>query len=467
MSVIMKHHFIEMSAVFVFFFLISTTYCEKLLVEKHTTVEIACPFTPKSWYYDASTLIAFGRDVHPKYTSTYSITDTCNLKIFDFTDADQGPYMCQEVLAGEYQQHTVIVNLCNIPEKISYLSYETNQNSSGPERNILCTVDTITQYSDHIYYKAVIGIFKIQTIQQTVIDRNKETINGSLMVYKCLTLNADKCVINNNTFQLKVEWISSYEKTKKTQTNETQVYVYTCKCNVSNMEENLQCNKTFKIYYSNKTMYLRDSKNVSTGYYECAIDENDAFQNIILSSDMELVRNFQGYLLIGVSIVCGMVLIGVFSICIMKVLNKVKNNAENIVRHHESQNLPMEGYSSIERRRRIQVGQKVSYTASRVSRSSTSNERGHGLVEEPAVIANGTRNQKPGVSNGNQTLQEPFLRNQTNRKTNTETHILNYIEVQFNNDTMSPKFHIHGSENRTSYADIDISIKAANLVMMK
>lgn len=82
---------------------------------------------------------------------------------------------------------------------------------------------------------------------------------------------------------------SSYEKTQKTPTNETQVYVYTCKSDGSNMEKKLQCNKTFKIYYSNKTIYLTDSKHISTGYYECAIDENDAFQNITSSSDMELV----------------------------------------------------------------------------------------------------------------------------------------------------------------------------------
>ncbi|XP_076105841.1 uncharacterized protein LOC143074179 [Mytilus galloprovincialis] len=287
--------------------------------------------------------------------------------------------MCQGVLAGEYKQQKFIVSLCNVPEKMSYFLDETNRNTSGPARNLLCTDDTSTQHNYHIYYKAVIGIFKIQAIQQTVVYKSKETINGSLIEYNCLTLNTDKCVIHNNTYQLRVEWTSSYEKTQKTPTNETQVYVYTCKSNGSKMEENLQCNKTFKIYYSNKTIYLTDSKHVSTGYYECAIDENDAFQNIISSSDMELVRNYEVYLFIGVSIFCGMVLIGVFSFCVVKVLNKAKNNAENIVRHHESQNLPMEGYSSIERSRFIQVGQTVSYTASRVSRSSTSNERRHGL----------------------------------------------------------------------------------------
>ncbi|VDI69721.1 Hypothetical predicted protein [Mytilus galloprovincialis] len=315
---------------------------------------------------------------------------------------------------------------------MSYFLDETNRNTSGPARNFLCTDDTSTQNNYHIYYKAVIGIFKIQAIQQTVVYKSKETINGSLIEYNCLTLNTDKCVIHNNTYQLQVEWTSSYEKTQKTPTNETQVYVYTCKSNGSNMEENLQCNKTFKIYYSNKTIYLMDSKHVSTGYYECAIDENDAFQNITSSSDMELV-----------------------------ILNKAKNNAENIVRHHESQNLPMEGYSSIERSRFIQVGQTVSYTASRVSRSSTSNERRHGL--EPAVISNRTRNQNQRVSNEKQNLQESFLRNQTNGITNIDKHILNYTEVQFDNNTLSPKFYIHGSENRTPYADIDLSIKAAPL----
>lgn len=54
-------------------------------------------------------------------------------------------------------------------------------------------------------------------------------------------------------------------------------------------------------------------------------------------------------------------------------------NADNNARLDESQNCPAEGYSSIDRRRRIEVGQMVSYKASRVSRSSKANESGYGL----------------------------------------------------------------------------------------
>lgn len=93
----------------------------------------------------------------------------------------------------------------DVPEKMSYFLDETNRNTSGPARNFICTDDTSTQHNYHIYYKAVIGIFKIQAIKQTVVYKSKETINGSLIEYNCLTLNTDKCVIHNNTYQLRVE----------------------------------------------------------------------------------------------------------------------------------------------------------------------------------------------------------------------------------------------------------------------
>lgn len=82
-------------------------------MEKHTTAEIVCPFIPESWYRGTSTFIAFGRDVHPRYASKFSITDTFNLKIYNFTNDDQGRYMCQGVLAGEYKQQKFIVSLCS------------------------------------------------------------------------------------------------------------------------------------------------------------------------------------------------------------------------------------------------------------------------------------------------------------------------------------------------------------------
>lgn len=43
---------------------------------------------------------------------------------------------------------------------------------------------------------------------------------------------------------------------------------------------------------------------------------------------------------------------------------------------------------------------------------------------------------------------------------NLDKPILNYIDVQFDTNTVGRQFIIHGSENATPYADIDLTIKA-------
>lgn len=53
-------------------------------------------------------------------------------------------------------------------------------------------------------------------------------------------------------------------------------------------------------------------------------------------------------------------------------------NADNIARHNEPHDLPVEGYSSIDRRRRIEIGQAISYKANRASKASITDERGNG-----------------------------------------------------------------------------------------
>ncbi|CAG2235972.1 unnamed protein product [Mytilus edulis] len=222
----------------------------------------------------------------------------------------------------------------NVPDELNYVTYEPKENFSETQGKLLCKDGTKTQNKDQIYHKAIISILKLPTLQQNIDERDENTLTGTIMEYK---------------------WILSNETTKEIAINDTQLYVYTCERNDSNTTEELPSNDTLHIYYSNKTVYLRDPENYATGWFEC--------------------------------------------------------NADNIARLDESQNCPAEGYSSIDRRRRIEVGQMVSYKASRVSRSSKANESGYGLVE-------------------------------------------------FNTDTVSPKFHIHGSGNETPYADIDITLKA-------
>ncbi|CAC5407925.1 unnamed protein product [Mytilus coruscus] len=463
MSVLMKYLCIDMKTVLVFCILISDMYCEELFVKKYTTVDIACPFTPMSWYYDQSLTITVGRNVHPNFTTKYGISDNFNLTVFNFTYTDQGRYICKQIVDEEFKQHAVMVNLCNEPDEIKYVTYEPTKNCSVSERKLLCIDDKNTQYNakiNHVNHKAIINIVKLPTSKQYIDDRNESTPTERLIQYNCMTLNADNCLISDNTFQLNVEWISSNETTKEIATNDTQLYVYICKCNGSNTEEQLPCNETIQMYYSNKTLHLRDPEKYPTASFECVLVENDVFEKTTTSADIEIMRFVQVYKLIGISVACGMILVGVIIWGIRIALNKFKNNADNIARMNESQNCPAEGYSSIERRRRIEVGQMVSYKASRVSRSSIANESGHGLVYVPVESSNSSRSAKPEETNGNGYLQVPYLKNITSGKINTETPFLNYIEVEFNTDTVSPKFHIHGSGNGTPYADIDLTIKA-------
>lgn len=93
--------------------ILGVLYCEKLFVAKYTTVEVACPFVPSSWYNDKPIMIAVNKTVNSRFTSRYGISDTFNLKILNFTDADQGRYMCRGVVGESYEEHTVIVNVCS------------------------------------------------------------------------------------------------------------------------------------------------------------------------------------------------------------------------------------------------------------------------------------------------------------------------------------------------------------------
>ncbi|XP_076105842.1 uncharacterized protein LOC143074180 [Mytilus galloprovincialis] len=108
----------------------------------------------------------------------------------------------------------------------------------------------------------------------------------------------------------------------------------------------------------------------------------------------------------------------------------------------------------------MEVGQMVSYKASRVSRSSIANESRHGLVYMPTVSSDGRKGRQPEERHGDLNLPVPYLKNKTCGHNNTEGPFLNYIEVEFNIDTVSQKFHIHGSGNETPYADIDLTMKA-------
>lgn len=56
-----------------------------------------------------------------------------------------------------------------------------------------------------MYQKAIISILKVPISQQNIDERDENTLTGTLMEYKCMTLNADNCVISDNTFKLNIE----------------------------------------------------------------------------------------------------------------------------------------------------------------------------------------------------------------------------------------------------------------------
>ncbi|CAC5422036.1 unnamed protein product [Mytilus coruscus] len=264
------------------------SYCRKLLVGRYTTVKIECPFESKSWFNDKSSLIVFGRGVNPNLTSKYGISDSLNLLIYNFTDGDQGRYMCHGILNETYQHHTVEVNLCNIPEEISDFSFNRNMNGSEAKKNLLCKEYTINLYNDDKYHKANVYVFKNPRSQENMVAPNEKTFKGQIMEYKCLILNADKCITNNNTFQLKVQWISSEEisvKKKNTKEVTTKVYNYTCDCspmydvNISN------CNYTIQMYKRNETLYLDNFKISTSDTFICHIDQSDILKEIITTTE--------------------------------------------------------------------------------------------------------------------------------------------------------------------------------------
>ncbi|CAG2255179.1 unnamed protein product [Mytilus edulis] len=127
----------------------------------------------------------------------------------------------------------------------------------------------------------------------------------------------------------------------------------------------------------------------------------------------------------------------------------IHQNADQVGgRIQESELLQEEGYSSIDRRRNIQIG-KVSYTANRVSMPSHE--------ERKCVTSEVTTNGQPKKT---KQANEQDATNVMEGNINRETTDLNYIEVEFSQETTGKSFFIHGSDNSTPYADIDLTIKA-------
>ncbi|CAC5372297.1 unnamed protein product [Mytilus coruscus] len=142
--------------------------------------------------------------------------------------------------------------------------------------------------------------------------------------------------------------------------------------------------------------------------------------------------------------------------------------ADSLVRFNETQDTQAEGYSSIDRRQRLETGQ-VSYRATLNPSCSIAKGKGCGLVHLPDIQTNGNKSLQLERTNDSDKLQMSDLRKTANasksvdvdsRNKNLENPILNYIEVEFNLRKTTPSFFIHGSDKRTPYADIDLTLKA-------
>ncbi|XP_071181221.1 nephrin-like [Mytilus edulis] len=111
--------------------------------------------------------------------------------------------------------------------------------------------------------------------------------------------------------------------------------------------------------------------------------------------------------------------------------NNVQQNA--VAQNAVAQNLDVPVYSSIDRRANLTIGQTVSY-------STTPKRKGNYLEkrqENGASVGEASRTMNPATKKGPDRLS--------------------YIEVSFEPKPNEYKFHIHGSENRTNYVDIDFS----------
>ncbi|CAC5394842.1 unnamed protein product [Mytilus coruscus] len=150
------------------------------------------------------------------------------------------------------------------PDKINYsaLFSDNSRNSDAVhEISIICTKDNNTQFDDTNNLKTLMNIVTRPTFEYSgiLIDRKEKTEKEILKKYKCLAINNEQCVTKNHTFQLQVEWILSDEEKYTRETPEIED-TYTCKCNSTNMADNLYCNGTVYTYFSSKTMFLQDLK---------------------------------------------------------------------------------------------------------------------------------------------------------------------------------------------------------------
>ncbi|XP_076106287.1 cell adhesion molecule Dscam2-like [Mytilus galloprovincialis] len=126
---------------------------------------------------------------------------------------------------------------------------------------------------------------------------------------------------------------------------------------------------------------------------------------------------------------------------------EMQNNADQqaVAQNAVAQNLDVPVYSSIDRRANLTIGQTVSY--------STTPKRKRNYLEKCQENTGNDIVASVGEASGT-----------VSSATKKGPDRLSYIEVSFEPKPNEYKFHIHGSENRTNYVDIDFSKNISSYV---
>ncbi|XP_052075214.1 uncharacterized protein LOC127712669 [Mytilus californianus] len=301
----------------------------KTFVKEYTTAKITCPLklTEKdnvSWYYEESKPIVIMNVINPEFKFKYSINSALNegkssLNIYNFTKSNEGKYSCQGIVGGEHQEGIVTVSLCKMSELLSTFSKYLNVNvwrHAVRQRYVLCSDGTTIFSNRSDSYDLFNDFFKLKDSPQLtgIVETNKDKMKGQTDRYICFTVTGHQCSITDvdSEFHLKIEWISSEEKEHR-KLNNSELYTYTCTCNLSGVEENTSCNESIDAYVLNKTLLFKEYKMINDGTYQCSLAQNKTDN---WSTNTRLPKWASGiiqvYLLIGASVVCGMVIVGVF-----------------------------------------------------------------------------------------------------------------------------------------------------------
>ncbi|XP_071177290.1 uncharacterized protein [Mytilus edulis] len=446
-------------------FLLHMTNGNMTFVKEYTTAEIICPLklTEKdnvSWYYEDTQPIVIMNVINPKFVLKYSINidldkGELSINIYNFTENDEGKYSCQGIVGGEHNEGIVTVLLCRMSELVSTFSKYLNVHlwrHAFRRKHVLCLNGNSGYSNRSDINESFKDFYKVNDSLQLkgMMETNKDKMRVHIETYTCLTVNEDQCIITDSRpeFHIQIEWIYNEEKDQQRLDN-NELYNYSCTCNSSGVEKIFSCHESIEAYYLNKSILFKAFKMDNGSTYRCLPDVQNKTDNQSTINKLQKWDLFLTYGLKVVMIICGIPLCFASIQCVKKVIMEAKSNTNQVGgRIQESELSQEEGYSSIDRRRNIQIG-KVSYTANRVSMPSPE--------ERTCVTSEVTINSQPKRTKN---VTEQDAKKLMEGKMNQEPTDLNYIEVEFSQETAGKIFFIHGSDNGTPYADIDLTINA-------